>query len=124
MNYPILFLPYPISTNIYYRTYRNITSLSQEGAMFKEWVKFENLKIKPTSELIGLKIIIHPKKTKAGKADNRLLDLDNCLKCILDSLIGIIYHDDKQVKALDICYGEPKIGGGTTVSIIQMENSK
>ena len=111
----IIKTPYPISTNIYYRNFRNITVLSNKGKIFKEIVKCTNSQYKPTTNNISLDITIHPKLKKNNTSYIKVIDLDNCLKCILDSLIGIVYVDDKQVKELHVKYGDAIQNGGATV---------
>lgn len=109
-------LPYPISTNRYWRNSKNGTYISDEGKMFKATVQRHYAYIiKPKLHDVELFITIHPKLTKKGIAHKSLIDIDNCGKCVLDSLIGIIYIDDKQVKVLHIRYGEPIDKGGATV---------
>lgn len=110
-------LPYPVSTNIYWRTYRNIQTISKAGLNFKKYAKAVYCKLRPTNNFYKIDIIIHPKLTKKNVEYKKLIDLDNGFKCVLDSLIGIIYHDDKQVKSLSACYGEPIKAGGCTVFI-------
>ena len=118
MKLPInLSLPYPISVNNYYRTYRNIQTISKEGKLFKSKVSGDYKDLQPISDSVRLKILIHPKQNKDGSASKMLIDLDNGLKCILDSLQGIVYNDDKQVKSLTIDYGACKLGGGVTVIV-------
>ncbi len=117
----ILNLPYPISVNNYYRTFRNIQTISKEGKAFKNQVKCDYYDLKPTTNNVELTILIHPKLTKKGTASKVLLDLDNTLKVILDSLIGIIYVDDKQVKKISIEYDLPIIDGGATVCVKEMD---
>jgi crossover junction endodeoxyribonuclease RusA len=112
-----IMMPYPISTNRYYRNLQHITTLSKEGRLFKQMVRLANLRIKPIVDDVVLNITIHPKQKKDGGAYNQIIDLDNGLKCILDSLIGIVYHDDKQVKGLHVNYGSSKVGGATTVLV-------
>jgi Holliday junction resolvase RusA-like endonuclease len=109
--------PYPISTNRYYRKFKNIMMISKEGLAFKQIVKYENLKMKPVSRDVKLEILIHPKQKKDGCAYNKVIDIDNGLKCILDSLIGVVYNDDKQVKDLHVKYGASAINGGATVNV-------
>lgn len=110
-----LHLPYPISVNTYYRTYRNIQTISKEGKAFKVKVQSSYSELHPLADSVMLKIIIHPKQNKNGAESKVLIDIDNSLKSILDSLIGIIYYDDKQVKRLVVDYGACIIGGGVTV---------
>lgn len=54
---------------------------------------------------------------KNGSDSKVLIDLDNCTKCVLDSLINVVYFDDKQVKRITLEYGLPTLGGGTTVIV-------
>jgi crossover junction endodeoxyribonuclease RusA len=127
----IIKVGYPISTNRYYRTFRNITTISKEGRLFKEEVRLVNHKIKPVANDIMLDITLHPKMTKAkvskkgvvkeGVMYKVVIDLDNCLKCILDSLIGVVYHDDKQVKELRVRYGNAVVGGGATIIVNEIK---
>lgn len=115
--------PYPISTNRYYfmgkdfKTKRSIMLISKDGAVFKQTVQWENCRVKPIAEDVKLDIIVHPKLSKKGLAYKSLIDLDNSLKCILDSLIGRVYHDDKQVKCIAVEYGPAIINGGATVNV-------
>jgi len=56
-------------------------------------------------ELVSLNMVLHP-------PDKRRRDIDNFSgKSILDSLIGLIYEDDSQVKKLTVEFGEVKKGG-------------
>jgi crossover junction endodeoxyribonuclease RusA len=121
MNSNTIVMPYPISTNRYYRTFRNITSLSKEGKLFKHKVKLANLRLKPTLHDVMIDITIHPKQRKNGNSYNQIIDIDNGLKCILDSLIGIVYNDDRQVKDLHVAYGTAKIGGAATVVVSKFQ---
>lgn len=116
MNITIL-TPYPVSTNRYYRKFKNIMMISKDGLVFKQIVKWENCRVKPVADDIKLDILIHPKLSKKGLAYKSLIDLDNSLKCILDSLISIIYHDDKQVKSILVQYGEAIANGGATIKV-------
>ncbi len=74
----------------------------------------------PIDNNVALDIIIHPKQKQNGEAYKKIIDLDNGLKCILDSLIGVIYHDDKQVKELNVIYGEPMPNGATSINAVKL----
>lgn len=111
--------PYPVSTNRYYRKFKNIMMISKEGAIFKKTVQWENCRIKPVIYPVRLTVLIHPKLTKKGLPYKSLIDLDNSLKCILDSLINVVYFDDKQVKSIFLEYGDAKINGGATINAIK-----
>jgi len=55
--------------------------------------------------LVSLDMVLHP-------PDKRRRDIDNFSgKSILDSLIGLVYEDDSQVKKLTVEFGEVKKGG-------------
>ena len=50
--------------------------------------------------------------------DKRLLDIDNCLKGLLDSLKGRVFDDDSQVWKLSVERKE-KVKGGKVIVIIK-----
>ena len=111
-------LPYPVSTNTYWRNNNGRTHISEKGAVFKVTVQRSyQLTMKLIADDVELAIKVHPKLTKKGVASKTLIDLDNCTKCVLDSLINVVYHDDKQVKKIILEYGEPIINGGVTVGV-------
>lgn len=117
----ILNLPYPVSTNCYWRNNKGRTHISERGLAFKKIVQRN---YQWTTKLLAgdvqLLITLHPKLTKKGGASKSLIDLDNCTKCILDSLINVIYYDDKQVKKIVLEYGAPIIDGGATVEVLSL----
>jgi Holliday junction resolvase RusA-like endonuclease len=49
------------------------------------------------------------------------MDIDNCVKPILDSLIGIVYTDDVSVQQILIKRGLPVKNGGCTVMVGLMQ---
>ena len=50
------------------------------------------------------------------------MDIDNCVKPILDSLIGIAYTDDVSVQQIVVKRGLPIKNGGCTVMVGLMED--
>ena len=67
---------------------------------------------------VSIDITLYPKRNKDGSANAKVMDLDNCLKVVLDALQGVAYHNDKQVVALTAKYAnEPKENGGVKVCI-------
>lgn len=111
-------LPYPVSTNIYWRNNNGRAHISEKGQAFKKTVQRNyQWTMKLIADHVELVIKVHPKLTKKGVTDSRLIDLDNCTKCVLDSLINVVYFDDKQVKKIILEYGEPIINGGVTVGV-------
>lgn len=105
-------LPYPVSTNIYYRNYRGFMTISKIGRAYKEAVRKKYSHITPTDDDYMLYIKLHPRMKKDGTAFAKMIDIDNSLKCMLDSLQGIIYNDDKQIKSILILkHDEPRENG-------------
>lgn len=120
----VLSLPYPISTNRYWRTFRNRQIVSKEAVAYKarvaEIARQEG--ITPTDKLVKLSILVVPKAKKDGTASKVCLDLDNCLKVCLDALQGVAYENDNQVRRIVAEYGsEPVAGGGLVVKVEELE---
>lgn len=120
----VLSLPYPISTNRYWRTFRNRQIVSKEAVAYKARVAAiaaEN-GIKPTGKAVSLTVQLVPKANKDGSASKVCLDLDNCLKVCLDALQGVAYENDRQVRRIVAEYGsEPVAGGGLVVKVEELE---
>ena len=116
----MIILPYPISTNRYWRTFRGMTVVSKEAKAYKEQVaQIAQLSgcIKHNGN-VSIDITLYPKRNKDGSANAKVLDLENCLKVVLDALQGVAYDNDKQVVALTAKYAnEPKENGGVKVCI-------
>ena len=116
----MIILPYPISTNRYWRTFRGMTVVSEEAKAYKKQVaQIAQLSgcIKHNGN-VSIDITLYPKRNKDGSANAKVMDLDNCLKVVLDALQGVAYDNDKQVVALTAKYAnEPKENGGVKVCI-------
>lgn len=113
-----LHLPYPKSVNDYYHSKQGGGRyISAKGKAFKTKVQSDYADLQPIADNVRVKIIIHPRQNKDGSEHKVCIDIDNGNKCILDSLNGIVYNDDKQIKDLHIIYAECKIGGGCTIII-------
>lgn len=113
-------LPYPISTNRYWRIFRGDSVVSADAKAYKNTIKniAAEKNIVPFNGNVSLQIIIYPKRNKDGSANAKVLDLDNCLKVVLDALQGVAYDNDKQIKRINVRYGqEPKDGGAVGVMI-------
>ena len=119
--------PYPISVNAYSRIVNNRRYNTKEANEFKQ--KFQELAretglIEPLNGFVEVDIIIYPKLTKTAiklsKKDPlyylkiQCLDVDNCLKVLLDSFNKVIYTDDKKIVRLSICKGKPYCENGAT----------
>lgn len=109
--------PYPPSTNAYWGTAGKRRYISKRGQEFKSAVR-EILKdsISFGSSPVELQIIFHPR-------DKRLMDIDNCLKAIQDSMNGIMYDDDQQVWKLTVERGAKIKGGGCEVTIKEYQQT-
>lgn len=121
----VLSLPYPISTNRYWRTFRNRQIVSKEAVAYKarvaEIARQEG--ITPTDKLVKLSILVVPKAKKDGTASKVCVDLDNALKVVIDALQGAAYHNDKQVRRLvDVGYADWAVaGGGLVVKVEELD---
>lgn len=116
---PSLILPYPISTNRYWRIFRGMAVKSAEACQYKTGVQAVAMEAgfrEPLSGAIHVEMTYHPKKPKTYKGGPvRSFDLDNTLKVAIDALNGIAWHDDKQITFLAIRKGEPVDGGALIV---------
>jgi len=109
--------PYPPSVNSYWLQSGTRRYISKRGQEFKRAVR-EILKnsISFGSSPVELQIIFHPR-------DKRLMDIDNCLKAIQDSMNGIMYDDDQQVWKLTVERGAKIKGGGCEVTIKEYQQT-
>ena len=112
-------LPYPPSINNYWIASGHRRFISQRGRDFKnhvaeycaEWrvPKFGNVPM-------WVEIVLHPRSKK-------LMDIDNCIKPILEALQDAgVFDDDCQVQRLSITRGVPKKGGGCVVMLDRIED--
>mgnify|MGYP000904454084 CR=1 FL=1 len=115
-----LLLPYPISANRYWRVYRGRVIQSRDAGLYKRDVA----KLAKASGVevihgnVEVKVTLRPKMTKSGVEYKKRLDLDNCLKVVLDSLNGVMYEDDSQIVAISAHIGEGLPLGGVDVEVI------
>lgn len=119
-----MMLPYPPSANRYWRHFRGRTVRSSEADKYRGAVSFYARSAGLTERLTGAVRVcatLHPKRTKKGEASKTRLDLDNCVKVLLDALQGIAFENDRQVEDLRILLGGPVEGGGISVIVETME---
>ena len=118
-----LVLPYPISANKYWRSFKHsrtgkvVHTLSREAKSYKTEVGWLAKKAgfhKPTEKPIELKVLLIPK-------NKIVMDLSNCLKVTEDALQGIVYENDKQVKRIFMEYGQPDGNGALIVCISEID---
>jgi len=101
-------LPYPPSTNVYYRNYNGVTVLSAKAKLFKRdvFVAVHRLGFPPKlTGRLAIMLELHP-PTK------RNTDLDNRIKATQDALQDAgVFIDDSQVDDLRIVRREIVKGG-------------
>ena len=104
-------LPYPPSSNRYWRVFRGRAVRSREAKAYIEGVRRLLGHVKPTAAEVAVELeVIRP--ARRG-------DLDNRLKVVLDALRGLVYEDDRQVVELHAWRmeaprtkrGPPPVGG-------------
>ena len=94
-----MILPYPISTNRYWRTFRGMTVVSKEAKAYKEQVaQIAQLSgcMKHNGN-VSIDITLYPKRNKDGSPNAKVIDLDNCLKVVLDALQGVAYDNTNRL---------------------------
>ena len=101
-------LPYPPSFNTYWRNFRGHMVLSQKGREYKQAVAeyvSENNVPKFGDSKLKITMILQPK-------DKRKIDIDNRIKCVLDSLQEAgVFDDDFQVDHIEMIRGTQIKGG-------------
>lgn len=90
-------LPWPPSVNRYYRVFRNRILISRDGRKYRMMAVSRlgglNGTLKGELEVV---IDLYP-------PDRRRRDIDNPLKCLLDSMAHAgVYEDDSQIKDIEL----------------------
>ena len=96
-------LPWPPSVNHYYRHVGPRVLISRDGRKYRETVvaRFRNGRVAKYTGPVELNIELYP-------PDNRRRDVDNSLKCLLDTFTHAgLYEDDSQIHRLTITKREP-----------------
>jgi crossover junction endodeoxyribonuclease RusA len=110
----LLNLPYPPSINNYWIASGHRRFISQRGRDFKQAVAefvIEWRVPKLGDSPVWVDIILRPRTKK-------LMDIDNCIKPILDALQDAgVFDDDVQVQRVTIERGLPIKGGGCVVML-------
>jgi len=112
----VLHLPYPPSINNYWIATGHRRFISKRGVAFKqavsEYVALHQLESFGDGSVI-VDIVLRPR-------DARLMDIDNCIKPILDSLqdAGLV-DNDKQVHRVSIMRGLVMKNGGGCIVVIE-----
>lgn len=113
-----LLLPYPPSANRYWRNMRGRMVRSAEANAFRVIVGRKCMadSVKPLEGQIQVAIGLHPVTKKNGEASATRLDLDNCIKVVLDALNGHAYTDDKQIVRITAEVAGPLQDGGVSIA--------
>ena len=113
----ILNLPWPPSTNTYYRRGAHATYMSKGGREYKKAVA-EYIAESGTPKLgtarLQLEIVLWPK-------DKRKYDIDNRVKALLDSLQDAgVFDDDEQIDQINVYRGSGTRTGGQARVMIEV----
>lgn len=133
----LLALPPPISANIYWRSFvpkggrRAIVVVSDEAKAYRRDVHKLALKagVRPIAGRVALTVRMYPARPldwakHAAKSPDawddtvRSIDLDNCLKVLLDALKNVAFQDDAWVRKIDAERMEPDEHGARVVVTI------
>lgn len=114
-------LPYPPSTNRYWRTFRGRTVASKEATEYKKLVQEIVGEMELCVDDVAVTIQLKPRMTCKGEASKVCIDLDNSLKVLFDALQGAVILDDKQIKSIRADYGQPVKDGGVIVTILKIK---
>lgn len=112
-------LPWPVSSNRYWRNFRGRMVVSKEAIEYKARVAstFRAAGYKPLECPVSVALLIHPKLTTNGAASKVRQDIDNQIKVIFDGLNGVAWVDDSQVWKLSVEIALPIDGGGVSVLV-------
>jgi Holliday junction resolvase RusA-like endonuclease len=82
--------------NSYWKNWRGHIVVSPEGKRYKQGVKLRALteQVFPTTEPVAITVTVFRKAARG--------DADNFLKCLLDSLQGVAYVNDSQIRELHV----------------------
>lgn len=112
-------LPFPPSTNRYWRNFRGHMVVSKEAREYKAVVAGIFLQqsmdggLNDSDEIVIDLVVYRPEKRR---------DLDNCVKILLDSMQGFVYKDDKQIVEIHAYREDDKHNPRVEVAIYRRTN--
>ena len=96
-------LPYPPSVNRYYGHGQRRSWITRDGQAYRDEVnrivRVAHADTDPKYPITDCDVVV---SIAVLAKDRRKRDLDNLLKCLCDSLEGLVYEDDAQICALQI----------------------
>ncbi len=108
-----LTLPWPPSTNTYWRTFQGRMIISAKGREYRKAVADQVLIQRGAKNLAGTRVV----EIEAWRPDNRRRDLDNLLKAALDGCTHAgVWKDDSNIVDLRIYWAE-HIGGMLKIKV-------
>ena len=107
----ILLLTKPISLNSMYRGRRFLTENSKATKCGMQGEIRSQVNFSPLRVPVALNVYFF-------FSDNRRRDIDSHLKCLLDSLTGIVYEDDSQIHELHVFKSVDKKNPRTIIEIL------
>lgn len=122
-------LPYPPSTNRYWRSFRGRMVRSKVAVDYKNEVQLiamdAGMTLNTGSVFVTMTLCPALPKDWAKRANKdpnwalgvRRIDLDNAQKVALDALQGIAYENDRQITKLSISLGQPRPDGMLSVCV-------
>lgn len=125
----MLMLPYPPSTNRYWRSFRGRMVRSKDALEYKDVVQelAQDAGLEMRVGCVRVDMLLHPalpkdwekrqKKDREWLLSVRRIDLDNALKVAIDALQGIAFENDRQITSLTIQLGHAVVDGGLSVKI-------
>jgi len=110
-----LTLPWPPSTNTYWRTYRGRMIISKKGREYREAV-VDQVALQNAAKHYTGRLIV---EIEAWRPDRRRRDLDNLFKAPLDAMTHAkVWDDDSSIIDLRIYWAE-HIGGMLKIKVRQ-----
>jgi crossover junction endodeoxyribonuclease RusA len=112
----MVWLPWPPSNNVYWRRYRNVTTIGKDGKAYRAAV--QSFLADRHGVRFGDKRLSVSMRLSAPS--HRRYDLDNMAKCILDSLTHAgVFIDDSQIDILTMERGLVMPGIGQAIVTIR-----
>ena len=109
-------MDYPPSVNHYYVRTKNGMAIGKQGKLYRRVAVYKLLPFRhhyTKDKRVAIVINVYP-------PDKRKRDLDNILKCCLDSLQhAAIFEDDNQIDLLTVIRREPIQGGSLSIRLTE-----